>query len=217
MALTQEVPRFETPQVSSGTIVAPASYERRIYPALRFYPNGLIDLKPINRKSPDSSHINGLAYEEHGMREVDKMIPDGHLAIGSHLLDAATIRTDLERGGNGRPDVMEFDWTGKLIRMFEFKRIIIGEYYQKNLQRKLIGISSLLKKLRANPNRLGELIINATGQDLLPSPISIPPDHELQPVTFVSIIDHREEVIRVEGLDLSGVFKTIPLQPSTSS
>lgn len=217
MALPQEAPRAHAHSTVLQTAESlPSPTERPPYPALRFYPNGLIDLEPHNGKSLDNSHINGLEYEEHGMKLVDTMLPDGHFAIGAHLLDAATIRTDLERGGNGRPDMMEFDFYGNLTRMFEFKRILIGPYYKKLLQKKIVGISSLLARLRANPLRLGQLITQATGQEILPGPITIPLDHELDPVVFISAIEHGDEIISAEGTDLRGLFKTVPL-PSKSS
>lgn len=211
MAFPAEALHPNTPQVLQTAEQSPLTHEVPKYLTLRFYPNGLIDLEPLNGKPPDNSHLNGLEYEEHGMTIVDTMIPEGHFAIGAHLLDAATIRTDLERGGNGRPDMMEFDFNGRLTRMFEFKRIVIGSYYEKLLQRKMIGISSLLRKLRANPLRLGQLIGNVTGQEILPNPVIIPPDHELEPVIFISSVDHGNEIITAEGTDLRGLFMTIPL------
>ncbi|MBI2621153.1 MAG: hypothetical protein HYW63_00710 [Candidatus Levybacteria bacterium] len=209
MAFPQEAPRFDAPRTVLATVdPSPVPTERPLYPTLRFYPNGLIDLEPINGKSSDSSHVNGIEYEELGMRVVDQMLPDDHFAIGAHLLDAATIRTDLERGGNGRPDLMVFDRKGELKKMFEFKRALRDE---ELLRRKLLGISSLLGRLRANPMRLGELIQEATGQEILPDPIFIPPDHELEPVVFISSSERGDDLITADGTALRGSFMTIPL------
>ncbi len=105
---------------------------------------------------------------------------------------------------------MVFDGNGKLRKMYEFKRVLHGTY-EETLRKKLLGISSLLGRLRANPMRLGELIRNVTGQEILPNPIFIPPDYRLKPVVFISSSERGDEIITTEGTALRGSFMRIPL------
>ncbi len=91
MALLAEAPHFDAPRprpVLQTVEQSPQLPQSPRYPALRFYPNGLIDLEPTNGKSLGDSYIRGLEYEELGMKVVDQMLMDSHFAIGAHLLDA---------------------------------------------------------------------------------------------------------------------------------
>jgi hypothetical protein len=174
---------------------------------LRFYPNGLIDLESIFPIHSECQK-DGLEYEELGMTLVDSLLPDDCVAIGSHLLDAVIKDTDLGIKGNGRPDVMVFNGT---IKMYEFKRTLCEIHCSGLIRRKLIGISSLLNNLRNNPNVLSELINRFTGFDILPYPLKIPPDEEIEPVLFISSTKHSEEgIFYADGTSLRGAFKYLP-------
>lgn len=210
MSIVQETPRFDAPRPVLQTVEqTPLSLELPQYPALRFYPNGLIDLEPDKDKYPDDSYRLGVEYQETAMKHIDTILPDGVMALGSHLLDAAILRTRV--APIGRPDVMVFN-QGELDIMYEFKRTWHTDYGEKRLRDKLERISLFLKTLRDDPTLLGRFIQRVTGQDILPNPIRIARDSKLKPLVFVSSSAwNREELLTSRRTGLKGTFLMVPV------
>ncbi|KKQ35580.1 MAG: hypothetical protein US51_C0002G0013 [Microgenomates group bacterium GW2011_GWA2_37_6] len=213
MAFSAETPRFDAPKTVLQTVgPSPTTIEIPQSLALRFYPNGLIDLEPDNGKFSDNSHMRGSEYQDIAMKSVDASLPEGSVALGSHLLDASILGTDL--AAIGRPDVMVFV-NGVLDGLYEFKRSWHSEYAKferKHLVRKLERISALLEILRTDPMYLGELIRLATGQDILQNPPSIPADKKLKPVVFVSSSPWNRKTLTSKTTALRGSFWNVPAQ-----
>lgn len=215
MALLQEAPRSDAPKTVLQTVDSlPTPSEKPQYPALRFYPNGLIDLAPDRNRYPDPSHKLGIEYQEVAMQHVDSMLPEGVIALGAHLLDAAILKTEL--APIGRPDVIVFV-RGELDSIYEFKRTWHTESGRKKLTEKLEKISLLLKKLRSNPALLGRLVQEATGQGILPYPVRIARDSRLKPLVFVSSSGwDGEEILTSQKTSLRGTFLMVPASNGTS-
>lgn len=199
----------------SGTLLPPTnSGENPPLSPIRFFPHGLIDIRP-----PDKPNGNkeGRRYEEHGMRFIDGFLHGrgifdvGGIAIGTNLLDAATQGTELERGGNGRPDVIVIDANGTIIEIHEFK--MLSRIPEGRLEEKLRRVSLLLQHLRLNPERLPELINKTVGQEILRGPLFIPPDEELSFVFVSTTLKEEGEVLTADGTSLKGSFITLPFNP----